>query len=140
VLLIEGDPEAEARIRQAFAASGNGAFEVESVPTLSEGLQRLHDGIVSGTAISAILTRLTLRDSQGIETFAALIAAAPYIPILVLGEQDKDLLSLESVSRGAQDYLLPDHLDPYLLVRWCEMQSRGRRSRTPFSSKETGLR
>jgi diguanylate cyclase (GGDEF)-like protein/PAS domain S-box-containing protein len=50
------------------------------------------------------------------ETFDKLFAAAPDIPILVLGNGN-EALAKEAVGRGAQDYLLAGHLDSYSLPR-----------------------
>ena len=61
------------------------------------------------------MLNLSLPDTRGIETFDKLFAAAPDVPILILGNGD-EALAKEAVGRGAQDYLLPDHLD-YSLPR-----------------------
>ncbi len=60
---------------------------------------------------------LFLPDSHGIETFERLFHAAPHIPILVLSAaQDEEVAKL-AVQHGAQDYLLKNHLDGYLLSK-----------------------
>ncbi len=64
-----------------------------------------------------MLVDLMLPDCQGIETFDRLFLAAPQIPILVLsGAQDEAVAKL-AVQHGAQDYLLKNHLDAYLLAK-----------------------
>jgi DNA-binding NarL/FixJ family response regulator len=112
VLLIENNPGVAETIRTALAAPNCGSFEIECVSQLSEGLERL-----SQKGISAILVNLSLPDSQGIDTFGKLFAAAPDVPILILGERTQEAIALQAVKRGAQDYLLPDHLDSYSLPR-----------------------
>jgi len=112
ILLIENDPGAADGIRAALAATGSGSFDVEWVRQLSAGLERL-----SKRGIDAVLLALSLPDSQGLETFDKLFAAAPDIPILVLGGSANEALAKEAVARGAQDYLLPGHLDSYSLPR-----------------------
>src|SRR6202171_5182707 len=112
ILLIENDPATANRIRSALAAAGSGSFDVEWVRQLSEGLARL-----SKKGIAAVLLELTLPDSQGMETFDKLFAAAPDIPFLILGGNVNEALAKEAVARGAQDYLLSDHLDSYSLPR-----------------------
>ena len=104
ILLIENDPAAADKIRAALAAAGSGSFEAEWIRQLSEGLERL-----SKKDIDAVLLSLSLPDSHGIETFDKLFAAAPDIPILVLGNGN-EALAKEAVGRGAQDYLLAGHL------------------------------
>src|SRR6266851_480917 len=112
ILLIESDAAAADAICAALAAAGNGSFDVEWVRRLSEGLERL-----SKRGIAAVLLALSLPDSQGIETFDKVFSAAPDAPILILGGNVPEALAKEAVRRGAQDYLLPDHLDSYSLPR-----------------------
>jgi diguanylate cyclase (GGDEF)-like protein/PAS domain S-box-containing protein len=112
ILLIDNDPAAAGQIGAALGAAGAEAFEVEWVRALSKGLERL-----SQKGIAAVLLDLSLADSQGIETFDKLFAAAPDVPILILGGDVQEALAKEAVSRGAQDYLLPGHLDSYSLPR-----------------------
>src|ERR1700732_1356353 len=112
VLLIENDPVAGDEICAALKAASSGSFEVESARQLSEGLARL-----SKRGIDAVLLELCLPDSEGIETFDKLFTAAPDIPILILGGDANEALAKQAVARGAQDYLLPGHLDSYSLPR-----------------------
>jgi diguanylate cyclase (GGDEF)-like protein/PAS domain S-box-containing protein len=111
ILLIENDPASATAIRAALAAADGGRFEVEWVRHLSEGLKCLNK-----RGIAAVLLALSLPDSHGIETFDKLFSAAPDVPILILGGEVSESLAKEAVARGAQDYLLPDHLD-YSLPR-----------------------
>jgi diguanylate cyclase (GGDEF)-like protein/PAS domain S-box-containing protein len=112
ILLIQNDPDVTKNICAALSSAAGGTFEVECVHTLSEGLERLNQ---NGT--DAILVELSLPDSCGLETFGKLYAAAADIPILILGSNENEALSKEAVTRGAQDYLLPNHLDSYSLTR-----------------------
>src|ERR1700683_465965 len=108
--LIDNDPVAANAILQALAATRTLSFDVELVSQLSQGLERL-----SKRGFAAILLALSLPDSHGIETFDKVFAAAPDVPILILGNGN-EALAKEAVSHGAQDYLLPDHLE-YSLPR-----------------------
>jgi diguanylate cyclase (GGDEF)-like protein/PAS domain S-box-containing protein len=114
ILLIEHDPAGANAIRAALAGggSGRGGFEVEWVRELSQGLERL-----SKRGIDAVLLELSLPGSQGIEAFDTLFAAAPDVPILILGDNSNEGLAKQAVARGAQDYLLPSHLNAYSLPR-----------------------
>ena len=112
ILLIENDLATADAIRAALAASGADAFDVEWVHKLSEGLERLKT-----KGIAAALIELDLPDSQGIATFHSLFTAAPDLPILILGGDTNEALAKEAVGRGAQDYVLPSHLDSYSLSR-----------------------
>src|SRR6266446_6587516 len=111
ILLLENDPAAANEIRTALTVAGGSSFDVEWVQLLSDGLERL-----SKRGIAAVLLELCLPDSHGVETFDKLFTAAPDVPILILGGNVTEALAKLAVGRGAQDYLLPDHLD-YSLPR-----------------------
>jgi diguanylate cyclase (GGDEF)-like protein/PAS domain S-box-containing protein len=85
---------------------------VECVGRLSDGRDRLKKG-----GIAAVLLALNLPDSQGIETFNKLFDDAAGIPILILAEEANEAIALQAVEGGAQDYLLPAHLDRYSMPR-----------------------
>jgi diguanylate cyclase (GGDEF)-like protein/PAS domain S-box-containing protein len=112
ILLIQDDPDAAKNICGELSSASGGSFEVEWVRQLSAGLERL---IKNG--IDAILLELSLPDSSGLKTFDRLHAAAADVPILILGGNYNEAQAKEAVARGAQDYLLPGHLDGYSLTR-----------------------
>jgi diguanylate cyclase (GGDEF)-like protein/PAS domain S-box-containing protein len=112
ILLIDSNAVTAGKIRSALAAAGSDLFKVECVRQLSEGLERL-----SKRGIAAILLALSLPDCEGIEAFDKLFVVAPDIPILILGGNNQETIAKEALARGAQDYLLPDHLDAYSLTR-----------------------
>jgi diguanylate cyclase (GGDEF)-like protein/PAS domain S-box-containing protein len=114
ILLIQDDPTDTNAVRAAL----NGSFQIEWVRSCSAGLERLAQARKQRTVpIGAMLVDLMLPDCQGIETFDRLFLAAPQIPILVLsGAQDEAVAKL-AVQHGAQDYLLKNHLDAYLLAK-----------------------
>ena len=78
----------------------------------SEALERL------GThGIAAVLVDLLLPDSDGVATFDRLFRAAPQIPFLVLSSSQDEAIAKLAVQHGAQDYLLKERLDFYLLPK-----------------------
>jgi diguanylate cyclase (GGDEF)-like protein/PAS domain S-box-containing protein len=110
MLLIQHDAAAATAVLDALIYSPDESFQVEWVKRCSEGLERL-DGIL------AILVDLYLPDSRGIETFDRLFRAAPNIPILLLIDPEHEETGKLAVQCGAQDYLLKDRLDAYLLPK-----------------------
>lgn len=112
ILLIEDNPADAKVIREALADARGCRFDVESARQLSEGLERL-----SQEGIEAVLLDLSLPESQDIETFNKLLLAAPYVPIVVLGSSNDGNFAMQAVDRGAQDYLLKDHLNSYSLTQ-----------------------
>jgi len=130
VLLIQRDAAAATAVLDALTHSPDESFEVEWVRRCSESLERL-DGIV------AILVDLYLPDSRGIETFDRLFRAAPNIPILVLIDPQHEETGKLAVQCGAQDYLLKDRLDAYLLPKTIgSMIERAAYAEALFEEKE----
>jgi diguanylate cyclase (GGDEF)-like protein/PAS domain S-box-containing protein len=115
VLLIHGDGAKAKVVKDALLNSTDGFFVVEWVETCSESLRRLsRDG---KERIAAVLVNLFLSDSQGVETFDRIFQTSPDIPILVLSTHEHENAARFAVQRGAQDYILEDHLDSYFLPK-----------------------
>jgi diguanylate cyclase (GGDEF)-like protein/PAS domain S-box-containing protein len=121
ILLIQADPTAATAIKKALHHSDDGPFQVDWVRTHAEGIERLTRlGKQQGNApngIAAVLVDLCLPDSEGIETFDGLFSVASQVPILVLVASGGEAIAKLAVQRGAQDYLLKDRLDDYLLPK-----------------------
>ena len=112
VLLIESDANDAARILNELSSATDERFEVEWVPQLSVGIERLRNG-----GVGVVVVDLTLPDSHGIETFNKLFKAAPSVPVLILSGADTEAMARQAVQRGAQDYLIKNQVDGYRLRR-----------------------
>ena len=112
MLLISDDDQKAERVHQALADPRIVPFQLRRVRQLSEAIATLAEN-----GIAAVLLDLSLPDSKGIQTFETVFKFAPDIPVLVLGGEDQEAAAEEAVSRGAQDYLLPNNLDAYFLPR-----------------------
>jgi DNA-binding NarL/FixJ family response regulator len=77
VLIITADALVAKDLEYALGQGGGGQFFVQRVSHLSEAIERLRIG-----GFDAIMTDLSLPDSEGIETFDKLFAIAPHIPII----------------------------------------------------------
>ncbi len=112
VLLIEDNLQHSALLQQMLAESRAGHFKLFAVETLAAGLERLYQG-----DIRLILLDFSLPDSEGLETFTRVFAHANEVPIIVLSGLDDEALAVNTVNRGAQDYLVKGHVDKHWLVR-----------------------
>ncbi|HUU31326.1 MAG TPA: diguanylate cyclase [Phycisphaerae bacterium] len=112
VLLIEDSPGDARLIREFLAENGGGCFHLEWAERLEEGLRHLDAG-----QVDLVLLDLSLPQSAGLDTLAAVLAHAPRIPTIVLTGLDDEAVAVEAVRRGAQDYLVKGQLDSRLLVR-----------------------
>jgi diguanylate cyclase (GGDEF)-like protein/PAS domain S-box-containing protein len=112
LLLIEDNRGDAMLIREMLADPRVGPFQVEWVENLSGGLERLSKG-----GIAAIVTDLSLPDSQDLQTVDRLLLAAPRVPILVVSGLDDEDMGSQAVQHGAQDYLPKGQLNRYTLSR-----------------------
>jgi PAS domain S-box-containing protein len=141
LLLIQNDGIDATAVRDALVNSRDGSFRVVWVRHCAAGLKVLEkqtaQEIHEADRIAAVLVDLSLPDSSGIETFVRLIQAAPQIPILILSTvQDEDIAKV-AVQRGAQEYLLKDRLDAYLLPKAVgRMIERAANTEVLFEEKE----
>jgi DNA-binding response OmpR family regulator len=127
VLLVEDEPADANLIRVILSEAGDPAFDVESVERLKEGLERL-----ARERVDIVLLDLFLPNSDGLETFMALSAQAPEVPIVVLTVFDDETAALEAVRKDAQDYLAKDHLDSRMLSRVIRYAIERHRMQTPL--------
>jgi diguanylate cyclase (GGDEF)-like protein/PAS domain S-box-containing protein len=112
ILLIEDNPGDAELVKRTLTNVVFGPFELEWVKNLSDGLQRIMKG-----GIAAVITDLSLPDSQGMATLDALLQAMARVPILVLSCVDDEDVASQSLQHGAQDYLPKNHLNKYTLSR-----------------------
>jgi diguanylate cyclase (GGDEF)-like protein len=66
---------------------------------------------------NVILLDLTLPDSMGLDTLRKIYAEAPETPIIVLTSLNDQLVAINAVKEGAQDYLVKGQFDANLLLR-----------------------
>lgn len=111
VLLIEDDPRDADLIRQHFrTADLKVTLTVEK--SLSGAVARLEE-----SSPSAVLVDLTLPDGRGISAVSRLHEKFPAIPIVALNIIENEMLSMEAMREGAQDYLVKPDLTPEVLKR-----------------------
>lgn len=112
LLLVEDNPGDIRLIEEALAQRVNAHFTKDCVSRLSDALNRISAG-----NIDVILLDLSLPDSQGLETFVRIQQAASHMPIIVLSGLDDEVLAIDSVQKGAQDYLVKGEVDGPVLAR-----------------------
>jgi CheY-like chemotaxis protein len=110
VLIISPIAEDIRTLGLALGNARDGPFDVESVRSLAEGTQRIHQG-----GIDAVLVDLVLPDSQGLATFDHLYATVRHLPIMTLCTLDDEADAKEAVRRGAQGWLSKGYFDNYLV-------------------------
>lgn len=112
LLLIEDDADDARHVQHLLALSTATTFEIEVADRLATALACLRQG-----RWDAILTDLSLPDSEPSETFERLRAASGVTPIIVLTGHQDDTLARRAVRGGAQDFLSKRTVEAPLLVR-----------------------
>ncbi len=112
VLLVDDNAPDAALIGVLLGDSRAPSFELEVARRLIDGLARVDE-----LEPDVILLDLGLPDSQGMETLERMLEHAPLVPVLVLTGLDDQLIGVEAMKAGAQDYLVKGQVDTEMLVR-----------------------
>ena len=112
ILLIEDNPGDRRLILEMLADAGSVIFDVHHADRLRTALESLGQ---NGTDL--VLLDLGLPDSQGLETLRQVHARASEIPIVVLTGLNDEMVGVQAINEGAQDYLIKGQVDTQLLKR-----------------------
>lgn len=112
VVLIEHEAGFARFVTEMLGQSRELVVDSRWAPSLADGL-----GMLQGEGFDVVLLDLAIPDGAGLGSVALIRAAAPQASILVCGEVDDDIITLESVHAGAQDYLIKSQLTPAWLER-----------------------
>jgi signal transduction histidine kinase len=112
VLLVEDNLGDARLLYEGLQESLPEQFQMTHVRRLSEALEYLWE-----EPCNVVLLDLGLPDSHGIDTLVVTRAQAPSVPIVVLTGFQDEALAVETLKRGAQDYLVKGQLDSKLLGR-----------------------
>ena len=112
VLLIEHDPGFANRVGEMLGQAHDLSADVSSAENLSDGLNR-----IAGNTYDVVVLDVCVPDGAGLANVALIKAEAPNLPIIVAGEMDDEVVAVEAVHCGAQDYLVKGQLTPSWLER-----------------------
>ncbi|MBC8870060.1 MAG: hybrid sensor histidine kinase/response regulator, partial [Planctomycetes bacterium] len=111
VLLLEDNPGDADRVSLALKKA-NGNYVVEWATRLSDAVQQLEE-----RDFDVVLADLTLPDCHGLQAVTRLRDEVPDMPVVVLTSISNDKVAIESLSQGAQDYLVKDDFTADTLER-----------------------
>jgi diguanylate cyclase (GGDEF)-like protein/PAS domain S-box-containing protein len=135
ILLLNDNPSKAAIVQKLLTQSSEAPFAIEWIKSSAAALDRLHDH--TKDEVTAILMDLLLADGRELEIFDQIFRASPHIPILVLGNPEREDAARQAVQRGAQDYILDDRLDSYSLSKALHnMLERTANAEALFTEKE----
>jgi len=111
ILVIEDNPADAAIIHIYFeeSAFGHTIFQADS---LKRGFEILHEH-----SIDLVLLDLTLTDSFGFNTVEKFLAEFPNVPVIVMTGLKNEILGVQCVRAGAQDFLVKGEFDSKALVK-----------------------
>lgn len=112
VLLVEDDTADAHLLREMLRLVQTHQFELTQVARLEEAHKHL-----GGGDPDVVLLDLRLPDASGLEAVREVRRAASSVPIVVLTGLRDEVLAMEALREGAQDYLLKDQIASSPLVR-----------------------
>lgn len=112
ILLVEDNPGDARLVKEMLHGENRFRHELTHTTTLHQAREYL-----SATVPDVVLLDLTLPDGQNKTSAISLIETFNKIPVVILTGLDDDSIGLESIQRGAQDYLIKGQTDSKLMVR-----------------------
>ncbi len=112
ILVIEDNPSDMEMLRELLYDPGRHAFDVVHVERLASAIPYL-----SGDKTDIIISDLGLPDSQGLDTLKTLKEHSSDVPIVVLTGLDNEIIGVQALKEGAQDYLVKGQMSSPSLAR-----------------------
>lgn len=120
LLLVEDDEAQAALIAKLFSDEESGPedyandlrYRVECTPLLAEALARLDEG-----GIDLVILDLMLPDSSGLDTYRAMRARHPDLPMVILTNCAEEENATKALHEGAQDYISKADMNRHILRR-----------------------
>ncbi|MBM3933514.1 MAG: response regulator [SAR202 cluster bacterium] len=131
ILLIEDNP-GDARFIREMLSQGLGAnHRVKWAQKLGDGLT-----LLANETFDVLLLDLSLPDSHGLMTLEQIHPSYPNLPVVVLTGLDDEKKGLESIHKGAEDYLVKGKTESQLLVKSIRYAIERRRTAEALLVKE----
>lgn len=112
ILIIEDDAGDRLLLQQVLSETGGVSYKLHIAERLTQAMEMLGQN-----SCDIILLDLNLPDSSGIRTFEEFFDKHKDIPIVILSGLTDELVALDAVRKGAQDYLMKNEITPALLKR-----------------------
>ena len=111
-ILLVGEAKDACRLRGLLDSEDSSHFQIMHVADLELAAERL-----SSDPADVLLLDLGAKQRQGRTFVQAARAAAPDTPMVILAESEDELLAVEALRQGVQDFLAKERLDRSALVR-----------------------
>jgi phosphoserine phosphatase RsbU/P len=133
LLFIEHDTAFARYVGEMLGQTRDLAAEVHVAENLHAGLAALQR-----YTFEAVLLDLYVPDGAGLANIALVNMLAPQVPVVAIGESGDEIMALEAMHAGAQDYLVISQLTPAWLERSVRYAiERHRLDRALFEAEES---
>lgn len=112
ILMIEDNPGDVLLIKELLTEADDFAHEFSACGLLCDGISKMAE-----SPFDVVLLDLSLPDSKGLGSLAAILEAEPGMPIIILTGNTDNVLAKEAIKSGAQDFLIKGKIDTNLLLR-----------------------
>jgi diguanylate cyclase (GGDEF)-like protein len=112
LLLVEDNPGDARLFREMLDEQGSHDVEMAHVERMCDAEKHLAEH-----KVDIILLDLGLPDEQGLKAIRRARAAAPGIPLVVLTGLDDEVMAVQALQQGAQDYLIKGQIETRGLLR-----------------------
>jgi len=112
VILIEDNPGDARLITEYLKSSEKMVYQLFSASNLEEGVD-----LISNNEIDIIISDLNLPDSKGLDTCRSILKESANVPVVLLTGMQNQSLAHEAVMLGAQDYIVKNGLNEYVLFK-----------------------
>jgi len=112
ILVVEDDLTYSELVQIQLSFVGFSPQNIMAVQSINETKE-----VATGFIPDVILLDLNILDSNGINTYDAVIQIFPNSSVVVLSGMDDQSLALQIVSRGAQDYIIKSDVKPQVLEK-----------------------
>jgi phosphoserine phosphatase RsbU/P len=112
ILLIEHDAAFARYVDEMLGQARDIITQIEPVADLAAGLAELRED-----TFDAVLLDLCVPDGAGLGNIPLINALVPRLPVIVAGDADDEIVALETMQAGAQDYLVKSQLTPAWIER-----------------------
>ena len=111
-ILLVGEAKDACGLRGLLDTEDSHQFHIGHVADLGLAAERL-----SSDPADVLLVDLGSKQLQGRAYVQAARAAAPDTPMVILADSEDEILAVEALRQGVQDFLDKEHLNPHALVR-----------------------
>lgn len=112
LLLIEDSVVSTQMVKDALMEQKAQKFAIETTESLYDGID-----LLKRNRFDLILLDLNLPDSFGINTLITLLSNEKDTPIVIVSAIEDEAIAIQSLTMGAQDYLLKGDIDGNILIR-----------------------